>query len=231
MFNIMKYEWIKRWKFFLAGLVLFLLLDIDLVNRVLHQVSPTGLAAALGAVLMAMVMALFFGHILRMYSTLFSDEGLLFLTIPVNGYQFLGAKLLAVVIECLAVAGFVGIVGYIDYLVVAPLLGNIPFHFTIPSDCVSAGGKIIFLGLLSYVTLLLMVYLSMVLAKSIFAPVKHGKVLSFIIFLVMSKALTELGVFVDGQGLDQIGTWVFMVALVALLFGLTGYLLDRKINI
>ncbi len=236
MFNLVKYEWFKRWRFFLAGLVVFLLMDIDIVYRVMHKASPNLLFVVLGAILTVMGFILFFSQILRMYSTIFSEEGQLFLTMPLNGYRFLGGKLLAVVIECFVVLVSVGVVGYIDYLIVAPVLGHIelPRQITITgSSLLLEGTKAIFIGFLGYVSLLLMVYLSMVLAKSIFASVKHGKALSFVIFILILGVVGKIGdlAFAQGQHCDFMGSSALLIPLVIILFGITGYLLDRKMNI
>lgn len=40
MLNIIKYEWLRRWKFFLAGLAVFTLANIDLVSRIIIKGEP-----------------------------------------------------------------------------------------------------------------------------------------------------------------------------------------------
>ena len=96
--------------------------------------------------------------------------------------------------------------------------------------------------ILGYLVFVLMVYLAMTLARSIFSVFKYGKILSFIFFIVLSKVVTEFTLtFYDLINLDvstaigfnpNIAGFLLTNTIVfIMLFIATGYLLDRKINL
>ena len=242
MLNIIKYDWLKRWKFFAGGLVVFLLFNIDLVYRIINKNNPNIISALFVAVLFTMVLALFFDHIGRMYKCLFKSEGLLLFSLPVNGYRFLGSKILAVICECLAVASFVASVLYIDYQLLVFFAPNPVPDITlaeIPLEYFTQGLRMLVVMILCYIGFLLTVNLSMVLVKSLFASNKYGIILSFVFFLIITKFFSMLG-----NGFFQITDYplqptitimgsveLIMGAFIAIIFIITGYLLDRRINL
>jgi hypothetical protein len=232
MINILKYEWLKRWKLFAAGLVVFTITNIDLVFRMSRKSDPTFLSAIFIAVVFAMALALFFSQIFRMYSVLFTEEGLLTFTVPISGYHFLGGKFLAVVLECIGVGAFVGLTAFLDYQFLRPL---IPFsaemEAQLTSEMIVRGFQGMFLAFLGYLSFLLMVYLSMILAKSIFASVKHGKILSFVLFIVLTQVFSKVTSLINGHVFNYSLAVLGLFAACTFLFGASGYLIDRKINI
>ncbi len=241
MLNIIKYEWLRRWKFFLAGLAVFTLANIDLVSRIIIKGNPSVLSGLLIAVLFTMVGVLVFDHLGRLYNPLFKEEGTFVFSTPLSGYSLLGGKVLAVALEYIGVAVFVGIVIFIDYLILGGNLavfwqtGDITLNLLL-----TRGLQVNLLLLLGYLSFLLTAYLSMALAKSFLSSVKHGGLLSFIIFIVITHVFSLLGEACKYGGLriegaDFTGYWLIAVAIAAVtaaaLFAATGYLLDRKVNI
>lgn len=243
MLNIIKYDWLRRWKFFAGGLLAFLLFDIDSIYRIISKSNSGIISAVFFTVLFAMTLALFFDHIGRMYKCLFKSEGLLLFSLPINGYRFLGSKMLAVILECCAVALFVSCVLYIDYQIldyfavsfipdITIAVHNLPINFF-------QGLRILWVILLFYIGFLLMVNLSMVLVKSLFASTKHGILLSFIFFFIVTKVFSMLSnafFKTTNFSLQQpsIGTGeveLFIGAAIIITFIITGYLLDRRINL
>lgn len=240
MFNFIKFEWQRRWKFFLSGIVVFILTNIDLYSRILAKKPPNFISVLLISILFALCASLVLDQMGRVYRTLFTDEGYLELTLPLSGYKLLGAKFLAVVLECIAVVLIVGMVLYVDLLFTANTYPEI-FHLPPLSwDDVLILVQIIMFILCGYFTLLLMVYLSFVLAKSIFASFKYGKLIAVLCFLLIGKIL---GVITDlvlinsnfsfgAPGvLVPIGDWAKIFVIIGLLFISTAYLLDRKVNL
>lgn len=242
MLNIIKYDWLRRWKFFAGGLIVFLLFNIDIVYRTINKNNPNIISALFVALLFTMVLALFFDHIGRMYKCLFKSEGLLLFSLPINGYRFLGSKMLAVICECLAVAFFVASVLYIDYQLLVFYAPNPVPDITlaeIPLEYFTQGLRMLVVMILCYIGFLLTVNLSMVLVKSLFASNKYGIILSFVFFLIITKFFSMLG-----NGFFQITDYplqptitimgsveLIMGAFIAIIFIITGYLLDRRINL
>ncbi len=242
MLSIIKYEWISRWKFFLAGVILFILLNIEIIRNAVNKNAPTVLAGILALILFAMGVALFLDHIGRMYRSLFKEEGYFLFTTPLDGYRILGGKMITVFLEVLGILLFWGGIAYIDYQILAPTLPEINFDFILNSNGIFTFVGMFFSVIIGYLVFLIMVYLAMTLAKSIFSVFKYGKVLSFICFIVLSKVISE---FTSGfyklinlevhntmnfnagvGGFLLINTVIFII-----LFLTTGYLLDRKINL
>ena len=241
MLNIIKYEWLRRWKFFLAGLAVFTLANVDLVSRIIIKGNPSVLSGLLIAVLFTMVGVLVFDHLGRLYNPLFKEEGTFVFSTPLSGYSLLGGKILAVALEYIGVVVFIGIVSAIDLLILGGNVANIQLPTGITFNRLLIGVlQVNVLVLLGYLSFLLMAYLSMALAKSFLSSVKHGGLLSFVIFIIIAHVFSQIGAICDSgniriEGIDITGYWLAAVAIaaaiVAVLFAATGYLLDRKINI
>jgi len=241
MLNLIKYDWMRRWKFFAAGLIVFLSLNIDLLYRTISKSNPNAITAIFIFVLFVMSAALFFDHVGRMYRSLFKEEGQLLFCLPINGYRFLGGKMLAVIIECIAVMVLVGVAFYIDYKIITffspDILAGLEIHMNLPFVNYYQGIKIIGLILLSYIGFLLTINLSMVLVKSIFSSNRYGILLSFIFFLVISKIfemfgnaftlITNYPLHTSNAGEGSLILGIFIM----IMFIATGYLLDRRINL
>lgn len=239
MLNFIKYEWLRRWKFFLAGILVFVAANVDLINQIMHKSNPTTLTAILIGVLFALYVALVFDHIGRLYRSLFTDEGFLELTLPLSGYQLLGAKLLAVVLESIAVMVLIGVVGYVDLLYLVKLVPNAQLP-PLTGEIFMKILQVLGLILGGYILLLLTIYLSLALAKSIFASFKHGKLIAFGCFLVITKGIEFLGDLLNvntGYSTHEPAVimattdWLIVIVLIGALFTGAAYLLDRKINL
>lgn len=244
--NIVKYEWLRRWKFFLAGLTVFCLVNIDFGRMVISKGQPNIITAFLFAVLWAMVGVLVFDHLGRLYKPLFKEEGTFLFSTPLSGYRILGGKILAIALEYIGVAVFVAIVFSIDYFVMSRYLSGIqiPDGFSL-NLILTRGIQIQILLLLGYLSFLLTAFLSMVLAKSIFASTKYGGLLSFIFFIVITQVFRPLSAILGELGINHVSispeavgfteAWltgtVFIVVTAAVLFVATGYLLDKKVNV
>lgn len=241
MLNLVKYEWLRRWKFFLAGIVIFFAANLSVITNFRHEGNnPRTLTALLILLCIVLAVALFLDHIARLYRSLFSDEGYLDFTLPLRGYQFLGGKLLAVVLECTGVMVITGLTFYLDVWYFNRL-GLTQVDFSALSYREWGNVLKAVLVLLSiYVAFLLMVYLSVTLAKTIFASLKYGKLVAFLCFLAISEIITrvaqQISYRLEGSyHLPEIiikGSDVFLlVGVLIILFVTTSYLLDRKLNL
>lgn len=240
MFKLIKYEWLRRWKLFLAGIVTFLAANISLFNSFRQDAgNPGTVTVVLISLCFALAVVLFIDHIGRLYRTLFTEEGYLELSLPLGGYRFLGAKLLAVILECIALMALIGATLYLDALYLAKI-GEYPISFSISwSEGMDVAQGLLML-LAAYITFLTTVYLSMTLSRTVFASFKRGKLIAFGCFLAISWLLEKthlaLSPFTESAtDLPDIlysGTdWVITVAMLLVLFLSTSYLLDRKINL
>lgn len=239
MLNLIKYEWLRRWKFFLSGIIVFLAANIDQISRLTKRENPSILTGALIAILFALWVALMIDHLGRLYRTLFTDEGLLELTLPLNGYQFLGAKLLAIALEFGAVMIFVAFVAYLDLMYINRAITEWQLA-PITGELVLEALQVMGLSLGIYLMFILIIYISLTLAKSLFASFKHGKLIAFGSFLIIAKIVDyvmNLWNVKNGYNIHQPGfniaasEWMFIIVIIGLLFSGTAYLLDRKVNL
>ena len=236
MINLIKYDWLRRWKFFLAGILVFVGVNWNIFNRISHGLGPNFITAILILFLCILSAALILDHIGRLYRTLFTDEGFTELTLPLNSYQLLGAKLLAVTLECIGVMVIVGMVAYFDLRYADLLFSNfnmIPLTGEILWELIQAAGFF----LTGYLTFILMVYLSLTLAKSLFASFKHGRFIAFLCFLALGKILESASNLLNfsanlpDPGIFTSVDWLSVLVLIGVLFAGTGFLLDRKVNL
>jgi len=244
--NIIKYDWMRRWKFFLAGLVVFAVVNTDLTARLISKGRPTLISGVLIAVLFTMAGALVVDHLGRMYKPLFSGEGTFLFSTPLSGYSILGGKILAVALEYIGVALFVTAVFTIDYFVLARHLIEMQLPDGISFNLfLTRGLQVNLLLLMGYLLFVLTFYLSVALSKSLLSSFKYGGLLSFIIFMCITQLFPHVAaafldvnpihISVGPQSPAFTGLWLsavgFAAAAIAVLFLATGYLLDRKVNV
>lgn len=240
MFKIIKYDWMSRWKFFLGALVVAIILNIDIMRRILTENSGEPSMFTFILFLVAFTMAVILGvdHIRRMYVNLFTEEGQFLFSTPLSGYNILGGKLAGIIAECIGILLLIGLIGFIDYQILASKFPEISLNYDIPNEYIIEMFKILLLIFLGYITFLLTVYLSMALTKSIFSSLRYGKLLSFIFFIIISSItgyVTDLFIG-DSQGMmefSQVSNISILLSFIigSILFSITGYLLDRKINL
>ncbi|MBF8983252.1 hypothetical protein IZY60_06860 [Lutibacter sp. B2] len=244
MLKLMKYEWMNRWKIFLGGLTVCILLNIDIVSRIMNKNDYLSLyTGTLFLVVFVMGIVLAVDHIIRMYKSLFTEEGQLLFTTPLSGYKILGGKIANIILESLGIGVFAGIFWFVDYKVILNKVPELEMLSKLPPNFVLNIMKMLMLMLFGYITLILMIYLSMALAKSIFSAIKYGKLLSFLFFILISKVVgtitSWLGSFTDSSYLLANGidftipntSFLISIGMIAMVFIVTGYLLDRKINL
>jgi hypothetical protein len=191
-------------------------------------------------ILFAMAVILGVDHIRRMYTNLFTEEGQFLFSTPLSGYKILGGKLTSIIAECIGILIFVGLVGFIDYQMLANKFPQISLYEIMPTEYIPEAFKILLLILVGYITFLLTVYLSMALTKSIFSHVRHGKLLSFVFFIIISYItgyVSDLFLRYPGDMMvmefNKVPNVYILLSFImaAILFGATGYLLDKKINL
>jgi ABC-2 type transport system permease protein len=242
MLKLIKYDWMSRWKLFLGAIAVAIILNIDIMRRILAEDSsePSMFTFILFMAAFAMAVILGVDHIRRMYTNLFTEEGQFLFSTPLSGYEILGGKLSAIVAECIGILLLMGLIGFIDYQILVNKFPQISLYGVIPTEYIPEMFKGLLLILIGYISFLLTVYLSMALTKSIFSHIRYGKLLSFIFFIIISSItgyIAELflkfptDMFV--MELNKIPSIYILLNFImaAILFTATGYLLDKKINL
>lgn len=249
VFKLIKYEWMNRWKFFLGGAIVCILLNINLMRKMMIQDTESSFfIGILFAVIFVLGIVLAVDHIRRIYNYLFTEQGYFLFTIPLNGYKILGSKMITIFLECLGIVLLTGIMMFIDYKILINRFPEMMVPTGFPQDTLFFLMKIGMLIFMGYIIFLLMIYLSMVLVKSILYAVKYGKILSFVFFIIISEIFRRITSWfmytINNYGdlhhymlvnvnFNTIPNAYILLNLctIGILFVLTGYLLDRKINL
>ncbi|WP_053955246.1 hypothetical protein [Inediibacterium massiliense] len=246
MLKLLKYEWMSRWKFFLGGIIIAIALNIDLIRSILKEQTPSKFAIIAMIGIFIMGLGLFFDHIRRMYKSLFGEERYLLFTSPCSGYHILGSKIIGITLESVGIFVFAILMMIIDQEIAVykypHLMENWKSFYT---EGIKEIFTLFMILLVGYITFMLIIYLSITLSKSVFSVFKHGKILSFVCFLVVSKIVGKVVGYFD-QFMDMntlsygmkyfhfegtMNYFIFNSCIIGILFMLTGYLLDRKINL
>ncbi|QXM06579.1 hypothetical protein [Crassaminicella indica] len=244
MLKLVKYEWMSRWKFFLGGIILLTFFNLYIITKSPDNIDPKVFAITSIIIFVAGIV-LMVDHIGRMYHSLFKETGYLLFTTPLSGYKILGGKIITVILECFGILLFGGLLMFIDYLIVISKYPELQMKLNIPNELIAYIMKFFVMFLLGYIIFILMAYLSAVLARSVFSVFKYGKLLSFICFLVIAEILGKIVELVDNtKHLVHIGFYgeiptfnisnyyfIMIICIIGILFMITGYLLDRKINL
>ncbi len=244
MLKLIKYEWMKRWKFFLGGFIIFVILNYNMVSSALEPESSKGLFSFLLSLLMFIMGIIFvFDHIRRTHVCLYGDESHFLFSTPLSGYSILGEKILSVFIECFLVSAIFACASLVNFkLLLADNSEVRYFMSTLPDDFGINMFKTYILMFSNYIIFILMVYLAMALSKSLLSNIKHGKTLSFGFFIGISFVMGQISKpllkmsnweYVQADSFSSLFNSIIGVNIVttAILFILTGYLFDKKINL
>lgn len=198
MLNLIKYEFIKKYKLIFITLIISAALNLFLLTK------GTG-GSAVFLTLFPMVMSiLYMIDIIKIYSDDINKKSgyMLFMT-PNSGYKIIVSKLITAVFEGLAIlllyfifillngAYIIFLSGAdinfneIIYVVNRLLSGNLGFNL----------GHVFMLlltGLLFLISFLTTAYTAMTIRKSIFSEIKFGGALSFVIFLLLNWGISHL---------------------------------------
>lgn len=256
MLNLIKYEFIKKYKLILITLIVSAVLNIFLITK-----GAGGSTFFL--CFFPMVMAiLYIGDIIKMYSDdLNKKSGYMLFMTPNSGYKIIVSKLLTAVIE-----GFAILLLYFIFFIINGTYINFASGANINfSDIIYAVDKLvsgslgfnlahvfIFLltALLFLISFLTTAYTAMTIRKSIFSEIKYGGALSFIIFILLNWGISYVssklsGLFTPFYYYFEFTTWptvseffrilmpanaLFIVQIILLTL-CSGYLLEKKINL
>lgn len=203
MLNLIKYEFIRKYKLFLITIISSLALNIYLLTK-----GAAG--STLFIATFPMVIAiLYIVDIIKMYSDdLNKKSGFMLFMTPNSGYKIIISKLITAVLEGLAILLVYFVIlllngAYIIYSTGMDINFNEIFMFVNNLFTGNFGFSLyhVFAFLLTamifLIAFLTTVYTAMTIRKSIFSEVKFGGALSFVIFLVINWAISYIssGVF------------------------------------
>lgn len=241
MFNLIKYDWIRKWIYAIGGLVVIVFLNIGVYFKEYAPSEQIGSLIGLNMLLLFISsVVLFILHVRKMNKLLFTEEGQFTFLTPLNGYEILGANLigaLADIIMLLLVFGtilFVNI-NFNDMNIVNEAVSYI--HVT-GLDIYDLILTMLLMGFSGYSMLLITIFLSMILVKTLFYNIKAKKILSFIVFIFVSKFNSMIVGMLNDTNLipENVGSEVLIISMIKVLvvvllwYGISGYLLEKKVS-
>lgn len=198
MLNLIKYEFVKKYKLALAALIISASLNIFLIT---NGVAGSAMFLAFFPMVMAIV---YIGDIIKMYSDdLNKKSGYMLFMTPHSGYEIIVSKLITAVIEGLAILLLYFIYTLINGAYIIYVSGaDINFNEIINAVNSLLSGSLGFnLGhvfmflltaLLFLISFITTVYTAMTIRKSIFSEIKFGGALSFLIFILLNFAISKV---------------------------------------
>ncbi|KUO65864.1 MAG: hypothetical protein APF84_00995 [Gracilibacter sp. BRH_c7a] len=257
MLKLMKYEFIRKWRILLIFLSIVLVINANVLYRVLKwQNSSMEQMAALGVFfggLVSVFFILFIINVTHMYSRDLNNKSgyMIFLT-PNSGYKILGAKVLTGILEGFIFLGLFSLLMAGNYLgffsqPLSDMINSEPFNKFFGQINMSVGEFLPYLisvlvtTFVSIVTLVLTIFAAETIRKSILAERRYGALISTIIFILLiwvNGKITSLVVNIVNQadiftnGIHYLNlTTILQIIFGAAMFALSAYLLDKKMDI
>ncbi len=256
MLNLIKYEFIKKYK------LIFITLIISAAGNLFLITKGTAGSALFLCFFPMVVSILYIVDIIKMYSDDINKKSgyMLFMT-PNSGYKIIVSKLITAIIEGFAILLLYFILilingAYIIFLSGSDINFNEIIH--VINNLLSGnfgfnlGHVFVMLitGLLSLISFLTTAYTAMTLRKSIFSEVKFGGALSFLIFLLLNWGISRLSsevlnifnphyssyYFAAIPTVSELARALMPLNIFAIIQGIlltlcSGYLLEKKINL
>jgi ABC-2 type transport system permease protein len=188
MFNLLKYEIRARYVFILGGIAVLSVLNIFLFmgcNFIWVGKAFSGAAVALSALAgFAAVVVYTVDGIKILTRDLFSDTGYLLFSLPKKGLQIISSKLIMAVGEFMLFSSLTVLFISIHALIITKGYWNLflPVIFNnIPGIL-----AVIFSFVASFASFVVLVFFSIVLARSILSNRKYGKLMAFGLFIALT---------------------------------------------
>jgi len=171
---------------------------------------------------------------------LFSEEGQFTFLTPLNGYEILGANVIGALLDMFMLLVIFGSIFFINthFNDMNIVRQSISYTNLVGIDIYEVIAMILTVMVSSYSMLLITLFLSMILVKTLFYNIKAKKILSFVVFIFVSKFNSMIiGILNDTNiQLENIGSEVLIISIVKVLivvllwYGISGYLLEKKVS-
>lgn len=241
MINLIKYEWRRKWLYVIGLMIIILLLNIGIYMRGYNpEKQMVTLIFSNMGIFFAGFLTMLIMHIRKIYLLLFTDEGPFTFLTPLNGYEILGSNLLGALLDSVLLLLFTGGVmlfnlqindtQFIEEAVQMIKLSGINVYEAIPTTLTTI--------FLNYSLLLITIYLSMILVKTLLYNIRFKKILSFVVFLFMSRMNTFINDIFVYHDLPSNGfTFNYLVLILlktslvfAVWYMISGYLLEERVS-
>lgn len=197
MINLFRFEMFRQRISFGIGTVILALLNIFLYFQLFHfNISNDKMAqyGVLGVLLFFAVFIYLIVESVRIMSRdLLKNEGPFIFMTGHNGYKILGAKLLAVFAEGFSFFLLLGLGSYMYLSKLGVRMAVLPKELLVSSNNLTLFVISVITALLvSWVLLVLTIYLSMAIYKSFLSQQSKGGLISFLIFLVLNFVIKQV---------------------------------------
>ncbi|AWI05255.1 hypothetical protein [Clostridium drakei] len=254
MLNLVKYELKGYVKELIISLGIIIILNLLLLTRI-KTWSNEGVLVLSCMITFAILIAVFIWNITLFSKDMYKDSGYLLFTLPESGYSILGAKLLTALIQNIIVGLSAILFNFIIFTQVSSdwkeILSQISGYFN------KGFIILIIVSIVVYIVYLLtIIYFSISLSRVAIRNRKLGKLSAFAIFVVLSIVIGQLlritsEVFPETfninvvspklqsamsmytmHGVDiNIASLIFEVIIFIVLFIITSYILENKIDL
>lgn len=260
MLKLLKFEFLRKKTVFLVACLMLLLGELFTVFRY-FQIDESvryfengNMYAIFGAFLTFGFAILYLIDIITLLrQDMFKQEGYMLFMTPFNGYQILGSKVVFALFE----GFFIGLIYLLIMFGNAKIMNLTDFRFIFEFGGLDASEiwimiKGLILAILSIVEFALTIFLSFALFKSIFTDVRFKGAITFGIFVAINYIKIKISDLVSnltGSSTDMfyasssnvmlnsnihmtlnVGI-IYVLVMSAILFAMTGYLLENKINL
>lgn len=265
MGNLIKYELKGKSKYILGAVVLIVLFNVYLIFKgrinASEGISKASFSFGLSSLCIIVSMVVAFAQLAGSFRRdITGDTAYLLFTLPQSGYSILGSKMIIALIDFVIFSVVPTTMFILNAVFIVPL---IPGSKDILTELTKAAwinkGAIIsnyLILALIFTQILLLMYFSLVVSKSILKQRKYRKLLSFIIFILTIIVVAKIGglitnVFPQTINLGKVGfrppvetmmsyrfdsdiniaSMIYEIFIYIMLFIGTGYLMEEKMDL
>jgi len=258
MVNLIKYEFIRKSRLLGISFAITLIINASVLIKLLtgtpsFEQQMIALAVFFSFTLMAFFILFIVDVVIMCSMDLNQKSGYMLFLTPNSGFKILGSKVITGILEgllflafffLLVLVNFKGFYGeplsqFLSSDFFQIILGNIHIEKNQIFPLFTANLLTLFFAI---VTLIMTILAAICIRKSILAQIKFGGLLSFILFLVLVRlngAISQLvvsgspGMVINGtvNYTGIIGEMMVQIVYGALLFLLSGYLLEKKMDL
>lgn len=252
MSKLLKYEFIKKYKTLLVSMIILGILELICIVLINKSIDKAGLGSLIFFLVgFAGLIFLLVDNINTYKGDLFKKSGYMLFLTPNNGYKILGSKVLTALIENIVGLIIYFLLGVLNLKLLLNLYTNSGiFDFGAFSINLSIGFNdilnvffICLLIILVWFNFMLSIYLAMTIYKSVLSNVKHGGLISFVLFLIINyivsivydlflNVIFDINFYSITNVKNMLHPSLITFGIVGIiLFAVTGYLLDKRVNL
>lgn len=235
MSTLISFEWKRKYKYVLIALSVLILINLY-INFSNSSQGTDLLAKSLminSGLFFISYISMFIIHIRNMNKLLFTNKGQFKFLLPISSYKILGAFLINVILDIFLVLVTFGFVYFISMNIYDKTLINQAVNAVkmLDKEIITKIPLVFTQSFVSYASLLMTIFLSMILVKTLLYNKSFKKLISFVVFIIISSLNSML----MKKIYDLIGSSfnIYTILIInffslSLLYILSGYLLENR---